>query len=206
MSRYRGPKARHCRRLGVNIYGSDKYDRILAKRNYPPGMHGQGRFTKKTEYAKQLMEKQKARLMFGLTEKQFRRYYQKAERSPEVTGDQLLTLLERRLDNLLYRAGFAITRAQARQMVSHGLFSFNGKRVTVPSIQVRVGDVLEIRPKNGDSPLFTEVKTGKEKIKPPSWLKADTKKLSIEVIALPEREDLEQIIESHLIVEFYSKA
>src|SRR3989338_5813556 len=133
MSRYTGPRARHCRRFGVNIYGSDKYDKVLAKRNYPAGMHGKNLFGKKSEYRKQLDEKQKARFMYGITERQFRNYYLKAERSTGVTGEELLRLLECRLDNVIYRAGFAATRAQARQMACHGLMMVNGKRVTIPS-------------------------------------------------------------------------
>lgn len=205
MSRYTGPKARLCRRFGTNIFGSDKYDKILSKRNFPPGMHGQGSFRKKSEYAKQLMEKQKARFMFGINEKQFRRYYERADRSDMVTGTGLLTFLERRLDNVLFRAGFGVTRPQTRQMLSHGLLTLNGKRVTVPSIQVKVGDKIEVRKKLKDSPLFATLKTGKEKIKPPSWLKSDFKGLTIEVLAIPETDELEQSIESQLIVEFYSK-
>lgn len=205
MSRYTGPKARLCRRFGMNIFGADKYDRILAKRNFPPGMHGQNRFGKKSEYAKQLMEKQKARYMFGINEKQFRTYYKKADRSAEVTGDQLLRLLETRLDNVLFRAGFAVTRPQARQMVNHGLFKLNGRRVTIPSIQVKSGDKIEIQSRSADSPLFASIKVGKEKIKPPSWLNSDPKTLKIEVLSLPEKDELEHSIESQLIVEFYSK-
>jgi len=205
MSRYTGPKARLCRRFGTNIFGADKYDRILGKRSFPPGMHGQGRFKKKSEYAKQLMEKQKARFMYGITEKQFRRYYEKADRSKMVTGDGLLTYLERRLDNVVFRAGFASTRPQARQMVSHGLFSVNGKRVTVPSIQVRPGDIIEVRKRLQGSPLFADVKEGKDKHKAPSWINAMPKKLTIEVTAIPEKDELEQSIQSQLIVEFYSK-
>ncbi|MBT5016411.1 30S ribosomal protein S4 [Candidatus Peregrinibacteria bacterium] len=205
MSRYIGPRARHCRRFGTNIYGSDKFDKILGKRNYPPGMHGQGRFKKKSEYAKQLDAKQMARFMFGVNEKQFRRYYSKADRSPEVTGEQLLRLLEIRLDNLLFRAGFGITRAQCRQMASHGLINVNGTRVTVPSIQVRIGDKIEIRKRSANSPLFADLKGGKTKIKPPSWLKVEAKTLTIEVLSIPAKDELEQSIDSQLIVEFYSK-
>jgi len=169
-------------------------------------MHGQSHFSKKTEYAKQLLEKQKARLMFGLTEKQFHNYYKKAESGNGVTGEELLRLLERRLDNVIYRTGFAKTRAQARQMVGHGLFKMNGRRITIPSIQVKIGDKVEIRTKNANSPIFESVKAGKEKIKPPSWLKAEAAKLTLEVVALPEKDDLEQLIQSSLIVEFYSKS
>ena len=161
MSRYTGPKARLCRRFGTNIFGPDKYDKILAKRNFPPGMHGQGRFAKKSEFAKQLMEKQKARYMFGLSEKQFRHYYEKADRSDMVTGDGLLTFLERRLDNVLFRAGFGVSRPQTRQMISHGLFNLNGRRVTVPSIQVKIGDKITLRPRSANSPLFANLKIGR---------------------------------------------
>ncbi|EKD93893.1 MAG: 30S ribosomal protein S4 [uncultured bacterium] len=206
MSRYTGPRARHCRRFGVNIYGSDKYDKILAKRNYPAGMHGKNAFGKKTEYRKQLDEKQKARFMYGISEKQFRLYYQKADRSTAVTSEELLRLLERRLDNVMFRAGFAITRAQARQMVSHGLLMLNGRRVTIPSIQVKVGDKIEVRAKSASSPLFEELKSGKNKFNPARWLKVETKNLNVEVLELPQEEDLEKSIERHLIIEFYSKS
>jgi small subunit ribosomal protein S4 len=168
-------------------------------------MHGQGRFKKKSEYARQLMEKQKARYMFGINEKQFRRYYDKADSSDMVTGQGLLMFLERRLDNVLFRAGFGVSRPQTRQMISHGLFNMKGRRVTVPSIQVKPGDVIEIRPRSANSPLFANLKSGKEKIKPPSWLNSDLKNLKIEVLAIPEGDELEQSIESQLIVEFYSK-
>lgn len=205
MSRYTRPKARLCRRLGINLFGSDKYDKILAKRNYPPGVQGQNTKSKKTEYAKQLAEKQKARFMFGITEKQCQRYYGEAERSKAVTHEEFLRLLERRLDNVLYRAGFALTRPQARQMISHGLFMLNGRRITIPSIQAKPTDKLQIRTRSGGSPLFASVKEGKEKIKPPAWLKADPKNLTVEMLTLPETHELEQSIQAHLIVEFYSK-
>ncbi|HCW32700.1 MAG: 30S ribosomal protein S4, small subunit ribosomal protein S4 [Candidatus Peregrinibacteria bacterium GW2011_GWE2_39_6] len=206
MSRYTGPKARHCRRFGVNIYGADKYDKILAKRDYPPGLHGKTQFSKKTEFRKQLEEKQKARFMFGISEKQFRNYYVKADKSSAITGDELLRLLEKRLDNVLYRSGFANTRAQARQMVSHGLALLNKTRVTIPSQQIKIGDKIEIRPQNLESPLFAILKSGKKKINPARWLTVDPKNLTIEILSLPEVDDLEKSIESHLIVEFYSKS
>lgn len=205
MSRYTGPKARLCRRFGMNIFGADKYDKILAKRNFPPGMHGQSHTGKKSEYGKQLLEKQKARYMFGINERQFVRYYERADRSASVTGEQLLRFLELRLDNVMFRAGIGATRPHARQMISHGLFTLNGRRVTIPSIQVKVGDKIQIRTKSLNSPMFNELKHGKSKIKPPSWLNADTKTLTVEVLAMPEAHELEQAISSHMIVEFYSK-
>ncbi len=205
MSRYTGPKARHCRRLGLNIYGSEKYDKILAKRNFAPGMHGNKMFSQKSEYGKQLMEKQKARLMYGVTERQFQTYYKKAEAGAGITGEELIRLLERRIDNVLFRAGFAITRMQARQMVSHGLMMLNGKKIKTPSIQIKVGDKITVRTKSAGSPLFDKVKTGNEKFRAPKWLTADNSKLSVEVLNLPEKDDLENSIESNLIVEYYSK-
>ncbi len=168
-------------------------------------MHGQGRFRKKSEYANQLAAKQMARLMFGVSEKQFLRYYKKADSSPEVTGEQLLRLLELRLDNVLYRCGLGNTRAQSRQIASHGLVMRNGRRIKTPSIQVKVGDKFQIRQKSSDSALFTGLKSGKTKIKPPAWLKCDHKKLEVEVLAIPEADELEQSIDRQLIVEYYSK-
>jgi small subunit ribosomal protein S4 len=203
MSRYTGPKARHCRRFGINIYGSDKYDKILAKRDYPPGVHGKGRFRKKSEYGKQLIEKQKTRFAFGITEKQFRRYYEKAERSTEITGQQLLKLLELRADNVVYRAGLARTRPQARQMVNHGLLKLNGQRISTPSIALKVGDKITVRPKTKNSNLFEGI--DKQKDESPKWLKVDLSNLSIEIIADPDKDDFEGMIDPQLIVEYYSK-
>jgi len=148
MSRYTGAKARLVRRFGVNIFGTPKYDKILERRPNGPGMHGNARRGKDSEYKKQLLEKQKLRFMYGVTERQLRNYYKKADAKKEATGVALLKLLERRLDNAIYRAGFAKTRSQARQMVNHGLFMMNGKRVSIPSIQITEGDVFEVRTKS----------------------------------------------------------
>ena len=204
MSRYTGPKARLVRRFGVNIFGSDKLDKILERRPHAPGMHGKAGHGKASEYKKQLMEKQKLRFMYGLTEKQLRNTYQKAATSLEATGTVLMKLLERRLDNVVYRAGFAKTRSQARQMVGHGLLLLNGRRVTIPSILVREGDVLEVRTKSKDSALFAPVREAKD-FDHARWIKPDVKALKAEVTALPEEQDLDKLIETHLIVEFYSK-
>lgn len=203
MSRYTGPKAKLCRKFGTNIFGSDKYDKILKRRDFPPGAHGRTKFRKKSEFGKQLAEKQKARFIFGLSEKQFHKYYVKADRSKQVTGEQLLRLLELRLDNAVYRAGLARTRPQARQMVGHGLIKLNGRRVSIPSIALKTGDKLEVASKNKNSLLFDGL--AKARDTSPKWLKTDLKSLSAEVIAEPDKDDFESIIDPQIIVEFYSK-
>ncbi len=204
MSRYTGPKGRLVRRFGVNIFGNEKMDKLLEERPHGPGMHVKGRRGKDSEYKKQLLEKQKLRFMYGITERQLRNYYKKAASSKEATGIALLTLLERRLDNAIYRAGFAKTRAQARQMVSHGLFTLNGRRVTIPSIQVREGDAIAVRPKSAESSLFDAVREAKE-FESARWIKSNQKNISAELAELPKEEDLEKLIQTNLIVEFYSK-
>ncbi len=204
--RYTGPKARLCRREGVNLFGSPKYQKLLGRNPNIPGMHGAKRLGKLTEYAKQLREKQKAKRMFGLSEKQFHGYYDRALRSRSVTGDKLLELLERRLDNVLYRAGFALSRAQARQFASHGLFTVNGRRVDIPSFEVQVGDKICVRDSRQSSPIF---KKNQESLgagyESPSWIKADHKKLCVEIVALPTAGQFEALIQPHMIVEFYSR-
>lgn len=204
MSRYTGPKGRHVRRFGVNIYGNTKFDALLDRRPNAPGMHGASRLGKASEYKKQLMEKQKLRFMYGLTEKQLQNLYAKANAKKEPTGLALLKMLEARLDNVIFRAGFAQTRAQARQMVNHGLFTMNGRRVTIASIQVREGDKIEVREKSKKSALFNEIKESKGD-DAARWLKTEPKNLSFEVAALPQEEDLDKLIQMNLIIEFYSK-
>ncbi|QQR55540.1 30S ribosomal protein S4 [Candidatus Peregrinibacteria bacterium] len=204
MSRYTGPKGRLVRRFGVDIFGTAKMTALLEKRPQGPGMHGGNRQGKASEYKKQLLEKQKMRLMYGLTEKQLRNYYLKATTKKEATGVALQKMLESRLDNVVYRAGFAKTRAQARQMVNHGMWTLNGRRVSIPSMQVHENDVIEVREKSKTSPLFTAVKEDKD-FGSARWLKAEQKGLKIEVSSLPEQEDLDKIIDTQLIVEFYSK-
>lgn len=200
--RYTGPKAKLCRRLGVNLFGTDKYTKILRKRQSKPGMHG-AKFSKKSEYGRQLDEKQKARFTFGLSEKQMANNFKKAVSQEGDTGQNLLSLFERRLDNVIYISQLAITRMQARQMVSHGHFTLNGRRVDIPSIQVRPGDKIQLIPKFAKSPLYGDL--DKLKDYSPKWLAVDLKKLSVEVLALPEADDLEKSIDSQLIVEFYSR-
>ena len=204
--RYTGAKARLCRREGVNLFGSPKYQKIMERKSGIPGMHGGKRQGKMTEYAKQLREKQKAKRMFGLSEKQFSKYFQKAAKSKAVTGDKLLESLELRLDNVLYRAGFALTRIQARQFSSHGLFMINGRRVTIPSIQVKIGDIVEVRKASKSSKVFSNNKESLgEDVQIPSWLKVDAGAIKVEIIALPEPQHFEACINTQPIVEFYSR-
>lgn len=200
--RYTGPKAKLCRRLGVNIFGTEKYTKILRNRQSKPGVHG-AKFSKKSEYGRQLEEKQKARYIFGVSEKQTQRYMDKAISQPGDTGQNFLALFERRLDNVVYISQFAVTRPQARQMVTHGHFKLNGRRVDIPSILVRPGDKIELVGRFAKSPLYADV--AKQKDYSPKWLNVDLKNLSVEVLALPEKDDLEKSIDSQLIVEFYSR-
>ena len=203
--RYTGPRVRQCRREGVDLFGAAKYQKLLQKRPGIPGMHGNKRMGKVTEYGKQLREKQKTKRMFGVSEKQFKKYFDHAVRSKGVTGDMLFHFLERRLDNVLFRAGFATTRAQARQFASHGLFCVNGRRVDVPSIELRVGDKVEIKPSKSGLSIFVSNKEALKDYDPPSWLKVNPNKLEIEVVDLPSPQHFDQGIESRLIVEFYSR-
>jgi len=200
--RYTGPKARLCRRLGVNLFGTEKYTKIMRKRPSKPGVHG-AKFGKKGEYGKQLDEKQKVRFVFGLSEKQTGNYFKKAVSMPGDTGENFLRLLERRLDNVIYVSQFAVTRMQSRQMASHGHFKLNGRRVDIPSILVEPGDKIELVTKMANSELYKDL--DKLKDYAPKWLKVDLKKLSLEVLALPEKDDLEKSIDSQLIVEYYSR-
>lgn len=203
--KFSGPKAKRCRRQGANIYGSDKYDRILQRKPYGPGKNPKARSGKKSEYCVQLLEKQKIRDSFTLSERQFKRYYQEAQRTPGQTGEMMLSLLERRLDNVLYRAGFALTRLQSRQMAGHGMFLVNGRRCTVPSRRMGPGDVIEARPRAMASPMFATILPATEKFVQPSWLKADPSKLRIEVTALPEQSHFEQAFDIRKVIELYSR-
>lgn len=202
MSRYTGPKCRQCRREGISLCGSEKC--ALTKKNYAPGQHGQkGSFSKPSEYSKQLREKQKLRHMYGITERQLRNYYKKASKKREVTGNVLLKELETRLDNVIYRSGFAKTRPQARQMVNHGHFKVNGTRMDIPSYQVKAGDKFELVERVKSSALYGNLE--KEKFAPATWLKVDLKKSAGEVARPLEDEDLDNVVQTHLVVEFYSK-
>jgi small subunit ribosomal protein S4 len=203
--KYTGPKAKRCRRQGANIYGSDKYDRILQKKPYGPGKGPRSRSGKKSEYAQQLLEKQKVRDTFNVSEKQFHAYYRVAQRQKEATGQTMLRSLEMRLDNVLFRAGLALTRLQARQMASHGMFLVNGRRCTIPSRALKPGEALSIRPKSAHSPLFASILAATEKYVPPAWLRVDPTKLTVEVLSLPGEKDVEQGLDIQKVVELYSR-
>ena len=203
--KYTGPKARKVRRLGMNLYAADKYDKILQRKPYGPGKGPKTRSGRDSEYAKQLKEKQRAREMYGLSERQFRRLYSEATRAKGQTGEMMKRLLEQRLDNVIYRAGLALTRLQARQFAGHGLFTIDGHRVTVPSYRVRPGEVITIRPRVKDSPVFTAIVERHDKYLPPKWLKVAPTDRTIEIVALPGPEDAEQAVDMRQVVEFYSR-
>ncbi len=201
MARYTGPMTRKSRRLGTDLVGNDK---SFEKRPYPPGMHGRGR-TKDSEYSQQLREKQKARFAYGVLEKQFRRYYEEATRSSGKTGDILLQILESRLDNVVYRAGFASTRRQARQLVVHGHFTVNGQKVNVPSYRVSAHDIIDVKAKSTNlHPLVVAREVHGER-EVPAWLDARPNTLRILVHQLPTREQIVVDVAEQLIVELYSK-
>jgi len=189
----------------VNLYASDKYDKILQRKSSPPGKGPRARLGRKSEYAQQLTEKQKVRDMYGLGERQFHLLYQEATAAKGQTGDIFKQLLERRLDNAIYRAGFALTRFQARQLVGHGHFTVNGRRVTVPSYRLRQGDVVELRSRSRTSPLFGPIVEAHEKYLPPGWIKVDSAKLHLEVTAVPTPDMAEQSIDMRQVIEFYSR-
>ena len=204
MSRYTGPKARLCRREGIDLFGRPKYSKILEKRPTPPGNPRMGA-AKRSGYAIQLKEKQKARVMFGITEKQFKKYFQKAVRMKGINTDNFMKLLEMRLDNVVYRSSLALTRMQARQMAFHGIFLVNGRRVDIPSYQLKKGDKIEVRPKLKNSKLFAGVLEENKSIKPARWLKVDKKTLSAELAGEPSGDDFERIVDVQKIIEFYSR-
>lgn len=201
MGRYLGPICRLCRREGVKL--CDKHKCASVRRSYPPGMHGQSRQGKPSDYSKQLREKQKARRIFGISEKQIRRYYDQAISSHEESGTELLRQFETRFDNAIFRAGFAITRRQARQFVTHGMFSLNGRKVSIPSAQLKAGDTFEVKEKRKGNTLFASF--AKKKPTNPKWIKVDPLKLEGQIINKPEKEDLEQAIVPQMIIEFYSR-
>jgi small subunit ribosomal protein S4 len=207
--RYTGPKARRVRRQGFNVYGSEKYDKILQKKPYPPGMQAAsrgGRAPKLSEYGKQLLEKQKFCAIFGVHDKQLRGVYAEASRQVGQTDAIMHTLLESRLDNAVYRAGFSKTRLQSRQFVSHGIFTVNGVRVTIASYRVKPGDKVKVRDARKGSPVFSPILQANEKYKAPDWLKADPTTLSFEVQKLPAEEKyFEQGVDMRKVIGFFSR-
>lgn len=206
MARYTGASCRLCRREGQKLFlkGERCYSPKCAmeKRNYAPGQHGQSR-KKISEYGLQLREKQKAKRFYGILETQFRNYFDKAAKKKGITGENLLIMLETRLDNVVFRMGFASSRKEARQLVRHGHFTVNGRKQDIPSFTVKAGDVLKVKEKSASSPKFKEIKD--MSISVPSWITVDVEKLEGKVIAMPRREDIDTPIAEHLIVELYSK-
>ena len=208
MSRYKDEQCRVCRREGQKLFlkGSRCYtDKCsIARRNYAPGQHGQRR-KKMSEYGTQLREKQKTKAYYGVQEKQFRKYFEMASVTKGVTGERLLQILESRLDNVVYRLGFGVSRAQARQLVNHGHFEVNGKKVDIPSYLVKPGDVVAVREIRKDNKTIKENVENNSSRPIPAWLEKDNEKLSGKVLKLASREDIDIPVQEHLIVELYSK-
>ena len=208
MARYTGSVCRLCRREGCKLFlkGDRCYgpNCAVGKRPTPPGEHGQARQRKQSEYGMQLREKQKAKRAYGVLETQFHRYFESATREKGITGENLLVLLERRLDNVVYRCGFGSYRAQARQLVRHGHIRVNGKKVNIPSFLVNVGDVITIREKSAEAEHFKALREGSGKMVP-KWITVDNENLKATVAAAPARDDIDLTIQEHLIVELYSR-
>lgn len=206
MGRYTGPTCRLCRREGMKLYlkGDKCYtDKCpVARRGYAPGQHGQEK-KKLTNYGMQLREKQKLKRYYGVSERQFERFYEEAERMKGITGENLLQLLERRLDNVVYRLGFAASRSQARQLVSHGHLEVNGKKVDIPSFLVKPGDVISVREKSRSMELIKNNLEVSRNV--PDWLELNKDAFEGRVVSLPRREHIDLPIQEHLIVELYSK-
>ena len=208
MGRYTGPACRLCRREGIKLFlkGAKCYtDKCpLEKRNYPPGQHGRRR-AKISEYGLRLREKQKLKRIYGVSEKQFKRYFEMAEKQKGLTGENLIKLLERRLDNVVYRMGFATSRRDARQLIAHGHVVVNGRKVDIPSYLVKPGDVIEIREKSKDLERIKQAVELSEFRGAPSWIEVDYENLRGVFKAVPERSEVQIPVNETLIVEFYSK-
>jgi small subunit ribosomal protein S4 len=208
LARYTGPSCRLCRRENMELFlkGDRCYtDKCAIKRrNYAPGQHGQGR-SKNSAYGIQLREKQKVRRIYGLLEKQFRSYFTEADRIKGVTGENLLSLLERRLDNVVYRLGFGASRSESRQLVRHGHFTLNGRKVNIPSIQTKVGDIIQLREKSKKIASINDALDAVTRRGIPQWLELDRDACKGNLKALPIREDITTPIQEQLVVELYSK-
>lgn len=208
MARYTGAVCRLCRREGDKLFlkGARCYTNkcALSKREYAPGQHGQGR-KKQSEYALQLRAKQKVKRFYGVLESQFEHYFELAEKMQGITGENLLRLCERRLDNVVYRLGFALSRPEARQLVRHGHFTVNGQKVNIPSYLVKIGDVITIKEGSTSLPKFKAVLEETEGKNIPKWLELDANTHTGKVVAFAEREDIDVNVEETLIVELYSK-
>ena len=202
MARYTGPRTKKSRRYGVPLFGPHK---ALERRNYPPGMHGDKGRRKQSEYATALGEKQKLRLMYGLLEKQFRRYYEIALQRRGVTGETLLQLLETRLDNVVFHLGFGNTRAAARQLVGHGHVTVNGRKVSIPSYALKINDVISIKNNNVSRQLATkslEISTSRSV---PDWMSLNKEEFKGTVMRIPTRDEIQPIANEQAVVEFYSR-
>lgn len=209
MARYTGPVCKLCRREGMKLML--KGDRCMSqkcsfeRRPYAPGMHGAKRARKLSDYGLQLREKQKARRIYGIVEKQFRKHYDEAQRRPGVTGENLLQILEMRLDNVVYRLGFADSRSQARQLVRHGHFNVNGRKTDVPSFLTKIGDTIVLRDNSRGKEYFKVVGEEIRRHDVPAWLNLDTTNLSGRIVSAPQRTDIDSTMEEQLIVEYYSR-
>ena len=209
MARYRGPVCRLCRREGEKLFlkgercNTEKC--AFERRAYAPGEHGRDRRIRVTAYGLQLREKQKARRIYGILEKQFRNYFKEAARMPGVTGENLLQILETRLDNLVYRLGFAPSRPSARQLVLHGHVSVNGRKAGIPSFRVRAGDVIAVRDTSRNMPLIQSAIENRGGRTVPDWLEANTKTIKGRLVRVPGREAIPTTIQENMIVELYSK-
>ncbi|HHY46317.1 MAG TPA: 30S ribosomal protein S4 [Firmicutes bacterium] len=208
MARYTGPVCRLCRREGMKLFL--KGDRCFTekcaidRRGYAPGEHGQGR-KKMSEYALQLREKQKLRRIYGILERQFSRYFDLASKKKGITGEALLQLLERRLDNVVYRLGFASSRQEARQVVRHGHIAVNGRKVSIPSYSVNVGDVISVREGSRELPRFKELAEGLSQKTVPAWLELNPAEMSGRVVNIPSRQEIDVPVQEHMVVELYSR-
>lgn len=216
MAKYTGPVCRLCRREGEKLYlkgarclsAKCPFERQDNRRDFAPGQHGrdaQFKRSRSSDYLQQLREKQKARRTYGVMERQFRRYYEIALKSRGVTGQMLLQLLERRLDNVVFRLGYATSRAQARQLVTHGHFNVNGRRSSIPSMLVKPGDTLEVRSSSHKLAYFKDLKESDEPRSAPAWLIRNWNTLSAQIAKLPAREDIDANLNEQLIVEYYSR-
>lgn len=203
MGRNLAPKHKKCRRFGIKLCSSVKCP--MMRRNYPPGVHGPKGRPKMTGYGEQLAEKQKAKLVYGLLERQFAKYYKQASERPGDAGANLLQQLEMRLDNVVYRLGLAMSRPQARQFVNHALCEVNGKKVDIPSYQVKIGEVIGLRAKSKKMNAFLGLEEKLDKVTPPSWLLLDAKNASGKVLDLPKKEEAENAFDVKAIIEFYSR-
>lgn len=210
MARILDSKCKLCRRAGEKLFL--KGDRCLSpkcamvRRPYLPGVHGKNPSRGGSEFGKQLAMKQKIKRLYGVMERQFRHHFEEVKKTPGITGDQLLSRLERRLDNVIYRLGFAASRTQAKQLVSHKMFEVNGKRMNIPSVEVHVGDTIALKQNKKDKAFFklqSEIMKNKKDV--PHWLEIDTEKLVAKVISLPTREDVGVSVDPQMVVEYYSK-